>query len=162
MRPVERGRFCAMTLLCSLLLLPACGSLLAQSTTSPTPAPSATAAAPAGTSNAAATATRPGAATTASSAAPTAAPTTAGTPSSGGIVYQDDRSGPDVLVQSYVNAINLRQFVRAYAYWEPSNTLPPYPQFEQGFASTASVQLALGPITTGAGAGQLYYSVPAV
>src|SRR5438132_2985557 len=156
--------FGLLLLACAALLVPACQSPLASSTAAPTAGALATGSGPtpAGTSAAAPTATMPSLATAAPTTAPTAAPTLGGTPALGGIAYQDDRSGPDVVMQSYVNAINLKQYVRAYSYWEPSNTLPPYAQFEQGFAGTGSVQLALGPITTGAGAGQVYYSVPAV
>ncbi len=94
--------------------------------------------------------------------APTPAASAAASPVAGGTAYQDDRSAPDRLIQSYVNALNLKQYVRAYSYFESSNALPPYPQFEQAYSGTLSVRLSLGTITSGAGAGQIYYSVPVV
>jgi hypothetical protein len=77
--------------------------------------------------------------------------------------YLDDRSSPESLVRSYYNAINRREYVRAYSYWEDAaaqSQLPPFPDFEHGFAETSSVTLTLGAVTSGVGAGQLFYSVP--
>jgi hypothetical protein len=78
--------------------------------------------------------------------------------------YTDDRSGPVEVLQSLYNAINRHEYVRAYGYWEPAAaaaTLPPYPQFGQGYSNTVSVQLVTGQVRSDAGAGQLYYQVPA-
>jgi hypothetical protein len=77
--------------------------------------------------------------------------------------YQDDRSTAESVIGSYYDAVNRRQYSRAYSYWEPASAasqLPPYAQFVQGYADTASVDLATGDVTSGVGAGQLYYSVP--
>ena len=88
----------------------------------------------------------------------------AGSPSPVGPAgYLDDRSTAVAVIQSSFNAINRREFARAYSYWrqvagQPS--LPPFPQFAQGYADTQSVDLATGPVRSNAGAGQLYYSVP--
>ena len=84
--------------------------------------------------------------------APTAAPEAA---------YLDDRSSADQLIRSYYDAINRRQTIRAYAYWEPSTTLPSYDTFAKGFADTTAAQVELGTVGGDAGAGQLYWSVPA-
>ena len=49
--------------------------------------------------------------------------------------------------------------------WEPSaaaTQLSPFAQFEQGYTSTASVDLTLGTVASDAGAGQLHYTVPFV
>jgi hypothetical protein len=65
-------------------------------------------------------------------------------------------------MQSYVNALNTHQYLRAYSYWRPGAAqLQPFAQFEAGFTNTQSTQLTLGTVTGDAGAGQLYYSVPA-
>jgi hypothetical protein len=55
----------------------------------------------------------------------------------------DDRSDPVVTLSSYYNAINSRDFRRAYRYWEspPSS----YEQFERGFADTDRVRLLIEP-----------------
>jgi hypothetical protein len=90
------------------------------------------------------------------SASPTASPTTAPD-----ITYLDDRSSAEQLIRSYYDAINRRQSIRAYAYWEPSTTLPTYDTFAKGFADTTSAQVELGTVGGSPGAGQLYWSVPA-
>jgi hypothetical protein len=77
--------------------------------------------------------------------------------------YVDNRSSADALIASFYNAINRHEYARAYSYWEPgasADQLPPFEQFAQGYASTASVAITLGPIGGDVGAGQLYYSVP--
>ena len=77
--------------------------------------------------------------------------------------YLDNRSSPESVVRSFYNAINRKEYVRAYSYWEPAaaaTQLPAYPQFEQGYADTQAVNLTLGQISGDAGAGQRYYSVP--
>lgn len=75
--------------------------------------------------------------------------------------YQDDRSSPHALMQSLANAINSRQYLRAYSYWEESGTRPPYAEFESQMKNFAAVKLTLGAIGVGAAAGNRYYSVPA-
>lgn len=82
--------------------------------------------------------------------------------------YLDNRSGPVEVLRSLFNAVNRHEYVRAYSYWEaPSGAgagaggPPPFSQFEQGYADTASVELITGEPQTGAGAGQIYYQVPA-
>ena len=86
------------------------------------------------------------------SAAPSAAPQSA---------YLDDRSSPEQLIRSYYDAIARHQYLRAYGYWETSSTLPTYDAFAKGFADTSTAQVELGTVGGGAGAGQLYWSVPA-
>lgn len=79
--------------------------------------------------------------------------------------YLDDRSGPVEVLSSLFNAINRKEYVRAYSYWENAGTsknVPPFVQFQQGYAATASVQLTTGPVSSNAGAGQIYYTIPAV
>ena len=87
------------------------------------------------------------------SASPSAAPVTA---------YLDDRSSAEQVVRSYYDAIGRRQYLRAYGYWEPSTTLPAFDVFAKGFETTTSVQVELGTVGGSPGAGQLYWSVPAV
>lgn len=62
---------------------------------------------------------------------------------------------------SFVNALNHKQYARAYGYWESgASRLPAFAQFRQGYANTASVQLTMGTVGSNAGAGQLYFTVP--
>ena len=126
----------------------ACGATPGTGSASPTPTPS---------PSASAVAQPPSPTASASAIAqPSASPSTA--PAS---AYLDDRSNAAALISSYYDAINKRQYLRAYSYWETSDSLPPYATFAQGFANTTDVQVELGTVGGSAGAGQLYWSVPA-
>jgi heat shock protein HslJ len=77
--------------------------------------------------------------------------------------YLDNRSTAQVVLRSLVNALNRHEFLRAYSYWRPDAAqLPPFEQFEQGYSTTQSVQIIIGTVSSDAGAGQLYYSVPVI
>lgn len=73
--------------------------------------------------------------------------------------FLDDRSNPVQLLKSYYNAINRKEYVRAYYYWNASQP-PAYPQFEAGFANTAAVQLTTGKVSSEGAAGSVYFQVP--
>ncbi len=63
------------------------------------------------------------------------------------------------VLTSYINAINRREFARAYAYWEnpPQN----FADFRAGFADTLSVQLVISPPTGYEGAaGSQFTTIP--
>jgi heat shock protein HslJ len=100
--------------------------------------------------------------------APQAAPTQAATvpPSVVGpaaIPYLDDRSTPTGLIESYFNAVNRKEYLRAYSYWrDPTAAGGSFTKFEAGYQDTASVALTLGTIGGDVGAGQIFYSVPAL
>ena len=85
---------------------------------------------------------------------------TPGAPESGAQFYIDSRSGALETLQSLFNAINRKEFARAYGYWETSASLAPFNSFQQGYANTQSVQWSFGAVSSDAGAGQFYYSVP--
>jgi hypothetical protein len=87
------------------------------------------------------------------SASPSAAPATA---------YLDDRGSAEQVIRSYYDAIGFRQHLRAYGYWEPSTTLPTFDAFAKGFEATTSAEVEIGTVGGSPGAGQLYWSVPAV
>ena len=75
--------------------------------------------------------------------------------------YLDNRSDGVVVVRSLFNAVNRREYARAYGYWGPGTSqLAPFDQFQQGYADTQSVQLTTGKQTQDIGAGQTYYRVP--
>jgi hypothetical protein len=77
--------------------------------------------------------------------------------------YVDDRSAGEQAIRSYYNAVNRKEYSRAYSYWEPgASGLAAFGPFSAGYANTKSVALATKPGATDVGAGQLYYSVPAV
>jgi hypothetical protein len=95
-------------------------------------------------------------------AAATPAPESTTPPSADDSGYTDDRSNAAVLMESFVNAINRREYLRAYAYWdaERAENLPPFEEFEAGYADTEAVKLLIGEIMGDAGAGNFYYTVP--
>lgn len=77
--------------------------------------------------------------------------------------YLDDRSDPTQVVRSLANAINRKEYTRAYAYWEHVSgmaNVPPYDQFVKGYASTERVNLTVGMVISKVSAGHFYYSVP--
>lgn len=79
--------------------------------------------------------------------------------------FLDDRSSPAEVLRSYYNAVNRHEYVRAYSYWEHAGTSatsepPAYKDFAQGYASTTSVQLTTGTVSSQGAAGTIYYQVP--
>jgi len=147
-----------MSLLLGAIVLAGCSAAALPPATTALPTTAAAATVPA-TDTTAPTATTPptiAAAPTGTSAQP--ATGGSGVPAS---TYLDDRSTASSLLQSYVNAINRKEYARAYYYWEPGATqLQPFAQFQQGYANTGTVQLAIGAVSGDAGAGQFYSTVP--
>jgi hypothetical protein len=68
---------------------------------------------------------------------------------------------PEALLRAYYDAINAKDYARAYGYWEnPPN--PTLEEFTQGYSNTASVAVLLGqPVLQGA-AGSQYARIPTV
>jgi hypothetical protein len=93
---------------------------------------------------------------------------TQGFPATGGTVpFYEDRTDPVNALLSYYNAINRKEYERAYGYLQgapnPSPSLaPPYDQWVQGYASTKSVIVAAGKVVEDAGAGNIYAAFPVV
>src|SRR5260221_2989090 len=76
-------------------------------------------------------------------------------------VYMDNRSTAETLIMSYMNAVNRKEYSRAYGYWQDGAAqLAPFSQFVQGYANTQSVQATVGIVSADPGAGQIYYSAP--
>src|SRR5258708_39675067 len=76
-------------------------------------------------------------------------------------VYMDNRSTAETLIMSYMNAVNRKEFSRAYGYWQDGAAqLAPFPQFVQGSANTQSVQSTVGIVSADPGPGPVYYSAP--
>ena len=72
--------------------------------------------------------------------------------------FIDNRSGPVEVISSLLNAINRKEYVRAYSYLEnPSDT---YTNFAAGYTDTKSVTATFGTMISDAGAGQFHYQVP--
>jgi len=73
--------------------------------------------------------------------------------------YLDDRSSPETLVQSLYNAINRREYARAFSYFgtPPAKDLESY---AAGFEDTESVDVVTGTASEEGAAGSIYYSLP--
>ena len=74
---------------------------------------------------------------------------------------RDDRSDPLTTLASYYSAINMRDYRRAYRFWDspPSS----FEQFARGFADTDRVRLLVEPSTTVEGAaGSAYVEISTV
>lgn len=73
--------------------------------------------------------------------------------------YLDDRSTPEAIVNSLYNAIDRKEYARAYSYFSP----PPAKSVEEyakGFTDTASVDVVTGTASSEGAAGSVYYSLP--
>jgi|SRR5689334_14841364 len=74
---------------------------------------------------------------------------------------QEDRSDPLATLSFYYDAINSKDFHRAYGYWEspPSS----YEKFETGFADTDKVRLLVElPLRLEGAAGSAFADIPAI
>ncbi len=81
----------------------------------------------------------------------------------GGLIvpeYRDDRSTPQALIESYYNAINRKEYTRAYGYYSEEGREPDFKTFVKGYETTKSVKVALRKAEPDPGAGQIYWSQP--
>jgi hypothetical protein len=75
--------------------------------------------------------------------------------------FLDNRSGPIETVSSLLNALNLKQYVRAYSYFQDPAAFPgPYDPYAAGYAKTDSITVTFGSVQSEGAAGSLYYMVP--
>lgn len=74
-----------------------------------------------------------------------------------------DALEPENVVASYFNAINLKDYNRAYNYWESEPSGATYAQFVTGYATTESVDAYLRlPTRVDVGAGNRYAEIPVI
>ena len=73
--------------------------------------------------------------------------------------YRDDRSDATALVESLYNAINRREYARAFSYFAnpPSASAEAY---AAGYADTESVRLLTGTVVSEGAAGTFHYTLP--
>jgi hypothetical protein len=74
--------------------------------------------------------------------------------------YLDNRSGAVEVVSSLLNALNRKEYVRAYSYWQDTKVVGTYDSYAAGFADTDTVTAVFGTVASDAGAGQYNYQVP--
>jgi hypothetical protein len=89
------------------------------------------------------------------------------TSGAGAVPFYEDRTDPVAALLSFYNAINRKEYERAYSYFQGApNPAPslvgPYARWAQGYASTTSVTAAVGKVVGDAGAGNIYASFPVV
>lgn len=88
---------------------------------------------------------------------------TQGFPANGGVPFYEDRTDPVTFIESFYNAINRKEYDRAYSYFQTGAAdVPTYEGFAQGYSDTSSVILYTGKVVVDAGAGNLYVSLPTV
>ncbi|MBA3945243.1 MAG: hypothetical protein H0X37_11850 [Herpetosiphonaceae bacterium] len=83
---------------------------------------------------------------------------------SGGVKLPSEPSDPIQFVRAYYDAINRREFARAYTYWGNAGTMSKqtFTQFQQGFAATDHVVIDLGKPDGEGAAGSTFIDVPVV
>ncbi len=62
--------------------------------------------------------------------------------------FLDNRSGPVETVSSFLNALNLKQYVRAYYYFQTPATFPgAYDAWAAGYSNTDTITVSFGTAT---------------
>ena len=74
--------------------------------------------------------------------------------------YLDDRSDGPALIRSLYNAINRKEYARAYSYFDDSKRTGDYKTFVEGYAKTVDVQVITGTAKPEGAAGSVYAPVP--
>ncbi len=75
-----------------------------------------------------------------------------------------DLSDPSAVIQAYADAINRREYARAYTYWDNLGGVSQqtFAQFEQGFATTSHVAFQVGDVQSEGAAGSIYATVQVI
>jgi hypothetical protein len=75
--------------------------------------------------------------------------------------FLDDRSGPLETVTSLLNALNRKEYVRAYGYYQNPSVYPgSYYPYAAGYADTATITAVFGTSQSQIAAGNPYYKQP--
>jgi hypothetical protein len=74
--------------------------------------------------------------------------------------YLDDRSSPEALIRSYYNAVNRKEYARAYSYYSDEGREPDFNTYAKGYQETKSVEIKLGKAAPEGAAGSIYWSLP--
>ena len=81
-------------------------------------------------------------------------------PSLAAQAYLDDRSTPEAVISSFYDAINKKEYSRAWSYYEDGQGVPAFDAFVKGYANTASVTVAFGPDRGEGAAGSTFWTLP--
>ncbi len=74
--------------------------------------------------------------------------------------FQDDRSSPQKLIESYYYAISNRLYVQAYSYFSEGSAPKDFQTWSKGFSETQSVTVKFGSTAPDPGAGQIFWVLP--
>lgn len=74
--------------------------------------------------------------------------------------YRDDRSDAASLVRSLYNAIDRKEYARAWDYFGDRKPAADFAAFAEGYAGTEAVDVALGAVSEEGAAGSVYFQVP--
>jgi hypothetical protein len=74
--------------------------------------------------------------------------------------YLDNRSDAASLVRSLYNAVNRKEYARAWDYYGDQKPAKTYDKFVEGYTDTQRVDVATGAVSEEGAAGSIFYSVP--
>jgi hypothetical protein len=74
--------------------------------------------------------------------------------------YVDDRSGPAKLIESFYNAVNRKEYGRAWSYFGDTKPSADFAGFSSGYSQTSEIAVETGRVSEEGAAGSVYYSVP--
>jgi hypothetical protein len=74
--------------------------------------------------------------------------------------YLDDRSDPAALVRSFYNAVNRREYARAWDYFGETKPSKSFDAFAAGYEKTERVDVLTGAVAAEGAAGSTFYYVP--
>ena len=74
--------------------------------------------------------------------------------------YLDNRSDAGALVRSLYNAVNRKEYARAWDYYGDQKPAASYQKFVDGYAGTERVEVATGAVSEDGAAGSIFYQVP--
>ena len=74
--------------------------------------------------------------------------------------YIDDRSSVSAIVRSLYNAVNSKQYARAWSYYGDTKPAANLQAYAAGYKDTASIELAFGRAESEGAAGSIFYSLP--
>lgn len=73
--------------------------------------------------------------------------------------YLDDRSSAEAVISSYYNAIDRKEYARAYSYFG-EGAATDYSTWKAGYFDTKSVAVGFGEMAQEGAAGSIYYTLP--
>lgn len=74
--------------------------------------------------------------------------------------YIDDRSTPASLVESFYNAVNRKEYARAWSYYGDEKPAKDLDAFAKGFENTSQVNVITGNVASEGAAGSTFYYLP--